>query len=240
MSYLGEVMEVTPQWCAGPTMILIDSGAFTHTCPRWFCDHLPIEQSAPRMRAVTASGKPLSFYGVRRVRARTWCNREIIFEFQVSDVTRPIASVGLLRHRGHPVSFGRWPHIIIAGEPTPLVEAANLFYLPVALPGERLPPMLVEQMQRQMATLQDNRMLQAAIGVSPQIKLFEYCCGAESLLSQWFLDHGYLAQRLCLPDHDMSRQCNVEALVRELSERIAQHQFTAVWTALPCTPWCSW
>ena len=119
MSYLGEVMEVTPQWCAGPTMILIDSGAFTHT-----------------------------FYGVRRVRARTWCNREIIFEFQVSDVTRPIASVGLLRHRGHPVSFGRWPHIIIAGEPTPLVEAANLFYLPVALPGERLPPMLVEQMQR--------------------------------------------------------------------------------------------
>eukprot|EP00972_Heterocapsa_arctica_P032364 4770603-Heterocapsa_arctica.AAC.1 len=71
-------------------LLMIDSGACMSTCPRTWCSWSPIQPLVNTPRAVTATGSPLTVYGARRVRCRSWHGLEFELEFVVSDVTRPI------------------------------------------------------------------------------------------------------------------------------------------------------
>eukprot|EP00972_Heterocapsa_arctica_P031282 4605308-Heterocapsa_arctica.AAC.1 len=78
-------------------------------------------------------------------------------------------------------------------------------------------------------------------GMEPKkIKLFEYCCADNTLLSSWFLAHRQEAARLLLPHDDMSKMSSARRLLAELRARVQEGRHSVVWIALPCTPWSSW
>eukprot|EP00972_Heterocapsa_arctica_P095895 14149171-Heterocapsa_arctica.AAC.1 len=41
--------------------------------------------------------------------------------------------------------------------------------------------------------------------VENPIKVYEYCCADDSMITKWFRAHGHEAERLMLPDNDMSK-----------------------------------
>eukprot|EP00972_Heterocapsa_arctica_P111268 16382040-Heterocapsa_arctica.AAC.1 len=44
-------------------MVLVDSGAYTHVCPKSFASLLPMRRSTSGREALTADGRPLRRYG---------------------------------------------------------------------------------------------------------------------------------------------------------------------------------
>eukprot|EP00972_Heterocapsa_arctica_P000424 60427-Heterocapsa_arctica.AAC.1 len=48
-------------------MVLVDSGAYTHVCPKSFACSLPMRRSTNEREALTADGRPLQRYGDRDV-----------------------------------------------------------------------------------------------------------------------------------------------------------------------------
>eukprot|EP00972_Heterocapsa_arctica_P024800 3657915-Heterocapsa_arctica.AAC.1 len=47
-------------------------------------------------------------------------------------------------------------------------------------------------------------------------KLFEYCCAPDTLLAAWLLAHRQEAERLTLPDNDMSTMGAAQKLLAAL------------------------
>eukprot|EP00972_Heterocapsa_arctica_P096241 14199306-Heterocapsa_arctica.AAC.1 len=72
---------------------MIDSGACMSTCPKAWCGCSQLLPLTDAPKAVTATGSPLTVYGARRVRCRSWHGLEFELRFIVSDVTRPIVAV---------------------------------------------------------------------------------------------------------------------------------------------------
>ena len=168
------------------------------------------------MAATTADGSPITDYGQRVVEYRVRDGPLARTAFHVMNVRKPILSVGLLEERGHVVRFGPNPYLQIGGRRCELVRQGNLYYLPVevcpssAAPGRR------------------------------GWKLFEWCCEPDSELSAWMKCHGEEAQRLCLPNYDMSKEDVVAKVVRQIVTDEQDGYNVAVWISLPCTPWTTW
>ena len=115
------------------------------------------------------------------------------------------------------------------------MERGNLFYLPVSLDVTKPLAFPAEVVGCLSA-------VKGAVGPqqAENWKFFEYCCAGDSALTQWFMQRGLAAQRLGLPDHDMSQRHEIDNLVQELKRRALQKQRSMVWAALTCTPWCAW
>ncbi len=56
-----------------PRLLLVDSGAFVHTCPKEEFPKVPIKRGGKQVPgAVVADGRPLRFYGTKTVNFKTF------------------------------------------------------------------------------------------------------------------------------------------------------------------------
>ncbi len=162
-----EVLNVSPP---DFMMLTIDSGSFLCTCPRDWCAWLPTQTmkgSGPR--ALAANGAQLTFYGTRMVKCRAWGGLELAVRFHVSDVTRPIVSVGVLRRQGIYADFSGQPALLVRGNRVPMVERGNLFYLPVSVEA----PAVTDSQHGLVAAMTEETPMCAAVGGST-MKFVEY------------------------------------------------------------------
>eukprot|EP00972_Heterocapsa_arctica_P086637 12771465-Heterocapsa_arctica.AAC.1 len=120
-----------------PRLLLIDSGAFIHTCPRGEYPGSPMEPIIDKPGAIVADGRALKLYGSKKVHFETANGTNLIVNFYVSEVSRSILSVGQLKRDGCDVDFVGCPSMRISDTVVPLYERSNLFYLPMRLRGER-------------------------------------------------------------------------------------------------------
>ena len=223
-----------------PRLLLVDSGAFIHTCPKEEFPEIPIKtddkKNAPG--AVVADGRPLHFYGTKTVNFKTFGDYDIKVKFFVSDVNRVILSVGQLKKDGHDVDFCGKPSIGVGQHRVALCDKGNLFHLPVRLPDERWSMSCNEHLAHQAMSVGGE--INIVAPKNNDWKFFEYCCASDSLLASWFQRRGVEVQRLCLPDHDMSNDYEAKKLTDEIEDRTKRGLHSFVWIALTCTPWCQW
>eukprot|EP00972_Heterocapsa_arctica_P010354 1521380-Heterocapsa_arctica.AAC.1 len=67
------------------------------------------------------------------------------------------------------------------------------------------------------------------VDYTKNVKLFECCCAPDSLLAAWFLAHGQGAERLTLPDNDMSFMGAARRLLAALRGRAIDGRRSLVW-----------
>eukprot|EP00972_Heterocapsa_arctica_P012291 1802851-Heterocapsa_arctica.AAC.1 len=82
---MAEVFSVEKFSSGVGVLITIDSGACMSTCPKAWCGWSQIVPLIDVPKAVTATGKPLTVYGMRRARCRSWNGLEFELKFVVSD-----------------------------------------------------------------------------------------------------------------------------------------------------------
>ena len=199
-------------------MFLLDSGSCVHACPKEFAAWHGLAPHANKVSANTADGSPIKDYGQRAIKYRAEGGLNAQTTFHVMNVKRPILSVGVLECEGFPVSFGKNPNIIFGPHKCSLVKVGNLYYLPVKLDTD----------------------ISAALTEKRSTMLYEWCCEPDSKLSQWFIDHGHGARRLCLPKYDMSKVEVVEAITRQMLLDERRGYTIVMWASLPCTRWSTW
>ena len=128
--------------------------------------------------------------------------------------------------------IGPQPYLQRGGTRIPLMVHGGLCYLPVTLPteeaawDEHVIAMVQSKVDRQPAQL--------------PWRVFEFCCGPESLLSKWFLDHGVRATRFGYPRRDARVRADVHQLAQEIKEALEAGAFVLFWSSIPCSAWCSW
>ena len=116
MNIISKVHNVDPRNSDSRMLLLIDSGACLSVCPRAWCSWLPTRPTMNTPQAVTATGKPLVFYGIRTVPRATWANVQLNLEFYVADVTQPIVAVADLQAKEILPDFGEHPALIYGEE----------------------------------------------------------------------------------------------------------------------------
>eukprot|EP00972_Heterocapsa_arctica_P028575 4204313-Heterocapsa_arctica.AAC.1 len=124
-------------------------------------------------------------YGTRRVNCTTWYGENFDLTFVVSDVSRAIVAVGDLLDQGFVPDFREPAGLVRSGRRLPLVMAGALYYLPVHI--ERAS-------SKQMSNVDNCATVYVNALVDNPIKLYEYCCSEDSLLTQWFRAHGHEAE----------------------------------------------
>ena len=223
---------VWPRRESNACLVLIDSGACTHVCPRSFAPRVPLMDTPEdgSSRAVTADGRPLTRWGEREVTMVLNDGNHLKATFQVMDVSRPILSVAKLRDGGWSVHFpdekNEAATLEREGTVYELCEQGKLYYLPVHIT------------QKKKVNVQENI---AAVDIEQRPwMLFDWCCEAESRLTDWFRQHGHAAMRLGLPDFDLSDENVVNVVIDMLVEAYRSGFAVVIWAALPCTPWCTW
>eukprot|EP00972_Heterocapsa_arctica_P090024 13281875-Heterocapsa_arctica.AAC.1 len=60
-------MEIGEPNKSEETMIMIDSGSFTHVCPLGFAKQFPLTRAKEKFLALTADGRPITNFGERHV-----------------------------------------------------------------------------------------------------------------------------------------------------------------------------
>ena len=118
-------------------LLLIDSGAFDHVCPKYFAEYAGL---LPRLRddclVVAATGQEVKQYGTRVVGMRTLDNCIAEITFSVMNVTRPILSVSRLCQKGYSLQFaGKKAWLVKRGRALALLQCNGLYFLPVRLLG---------------------------------------------------------------------------------------------------------
>ena len=111
--------------------IMIDSGAATHVCPKWFANNYPLHPLAPGQgpQLRTATNKPIQLYGVRWVYMQAQ-GQPIVIPFYVCDVRDPILSVTRLAEQGFDIRFNDNPTMTHnKGFNVRLLQRSNLYYL---------------------------------------------------------------------------------------------------------------
>ena len=73
-----------------------------------------------------------------------------------------------------------------------------------------------------------------------RVKLYEYCCSADSSLGEWFIQHGMAVRRLGLPEVDLRRPDVVNQVLEEMRRDLLQGWVVLLWVALPCGSWSQW
>eukprot|EP00972_Heterocapsa_arctica_P008818 1293807-Heterocapsa_arctica.AAC.1 len=98
----------------------MDSGSFLHVCSPSFAPEVPVRRDEHQLRAVTANGHALKYYGMKKVALATTGGLILVVDFAVMDVSQPLLSVGELHRRGHDVIFGQSSYLRAAGCDIPL------------------------------------------------------------------------------------------------------------------------
>ena len=113
------------------TLILVDSGADEHVCPRTFGDQGVDTPSTVRMQDV--AGREIRNYGKRQVKFTIGQGEVASACFQVADVRKVVLSVGKLNRAGsHRVVFdtkGSYIEHLRTGKQHPLEQHGNTYYL---------------------------------------------------------------------------------------------------------------
>ena len=110
-------------------VLLVDSGAFDHVCPRDFFPEVPM---VPSPLVLDCHGPApmgailVGHYGEKRVLLRLVNGRKVTITFQVLGVSRPILSAMKLRNRGYSTVIGAQPYLARGLERVPLVVHAGL------------------------------------------------------------------------------------------------------------------
>jgi hypothetical protein len=82
VSELPEAMVI--EGCGDSVLLLVDSGAFAHVCPRNFAPNSPLlASSMPHVVATAADGKALVHHGEKKVPVSMWGTRPALITFQV-------------------------------------------------------------------------------------------------------------------------------------------------------------
>ena len=76
-------------------LLLIDSGAFEHVCPKDFADWFPLTEVKEDLNVIAAGGHRLQMFGERTVRATTLDNGRARIKFKVMAVTRLVKATRL-------------------------------------------------------------------------------------------------------------------------------------------------
>ena len=106
--------------------LLIDSGAYTHVCPKDYAPDLPLE-SVPQLYTVT--NKKIPVYGIKRVPYKQ-DNFRIMIPHYVCDVKCPILSASRLLDGGYGLDFTPRHCTITHGQQQAhLIRHSGLFYL---------------------------------------------------------------------------------------------------------------
>ena len=194
-------------------MLFMDSGSCVHACPKEFVAWHGLGPHTGKVSASTADGNPIKDYGQRAIKYRAEGGLNAQTTFHVMNVRRPMLSVSVLEREGFPVSFGKNPHIIFGQHKCSLVKGGNLYYLPVKL----------------------DTGISAALTETRPMMLYRRCCEPDSKLSQWFIDHGHGARRLCFPKYDMSKVEIVEVITRPRNAPHATQHTTRAGARMPCS-----
>ena len=90
------IMNTASQWCL--ISVLADTGATKHVSPLGVFDAKAIEtdRSKSGHKFYAANGEAIPNKGSQRVHGTTDAGRAIAMEFNVADISRPIASIGEL------------------------------------------------------------------------------------------------------------------------------------------------
>ena len=122
-------------------MLLLDSGAFTHVCPSWFAPHVKMDETDRGPGGVTASGVPLKAQGTKIVPFCLWDGSVLKIRFVVTQVTKPLHSVGEFQRRGWDICFSNRSYLVQGNKVVPLLRRGGLTYLPAQMEqqGRRLP-----------------------------------------------------------------------------------------------------
>ena len=107
-------------------MLLLDSGAYTHVCPKTFAPEIPIVSAAPRVGGLTASGQGLTHIGAKEVNVQVWGGGVMRVKFEVMNVTGPLLSVGELQRQGWDVVFSDHSMLRKHDRTIPLVRRGGL------------------------------------------------------------------------------------------------------------------
>ena len=116
------------------TLLMIDSGAYTHVCPSNFGDWNPIDTSQKSIGLRCANGHEIGHYGRRHVSCYLFGKEkmEITFEFDVCDVKRPILSVHQLCQTGFRITFDRKGAFLSKGpNKLSLISCDGVYFIPV-------------------------------------------------------------------------------------------------------------
>ena len=140
VNIMGEVLSVGDHSLLNQdkVLLMIDSGACMSTCPRSWCPWSPTEPIGIAPKAVTATGAPLTVYGLRRVHCRSG-SIEFELNFILSDVTRPIVSVNDLLKEGLVPCFSPPACLTRKDRQVPLLNVGPLYYLPVEVSKSKRP-----------------------------------------------------------------------------------------------------
>ena len=123
------VFAVVAEANEGKGMLLVDSGAAVHVCPRWYVGSRSIEKSE-RLDLRSANGEPIVSYGAVEVPVQ--CSRDVVarIKFNVADVAKPILSVSKLIEKGYNVCFaGDKSYIERNGKKLYLKAGNGVFYI---------------------------------------------------------------------------------------------------------------
>jgi hypothetical protein len=113
-------------------LLLIDSGAFEHVCPRNFADWFPLVELKNHPSVIAANGQQLEVFGERTIKATMLDNGHAKIKFKVMSVTRPILSVSRLASQGYQVIFNKNPCLVKGQKILKLYTHRGLYFLPVS------------------------------------------------------------------------------------------------------------
>ena len=245
--------------------LLLDSGSYIHVCPWWFAQDVPMIQ-APKIDAITASGKPLKHYGDKVIHLRTKSQNSISCRFHVMNVSRPILSVGRLAQQGHVVKFTPDGAEILYNDGQTrddLTRRGEVYFLQVAVDSTAVTAVQQQPQEspnaelyglqgpsllstgpsgRQGNSQQELQQQQQQQHQQQEHALWEYPCSSESNMTRCFQSHGQKAFRVTKETHDVRRRDTAERVLRHMQEVHRSNPCTTMWLwiALPCTAWCAW
>ena len=222
---------------SGVMYLLVDSGAYDHVCPPTFGDEYPLIAPKINVKAVTADGHIIKYYGERQIPLKLVGDRHALVTFSVMAITRPILSVSRLIEHEFQCCFARQAFLCRHEERFALVKNGGLYYLPACVREvDTLGPPFPELPE--LKKLQARAEVCAVVGMHWSI--FEWCCDPESSLSQWFADHRQEVLRLCLPDWDLEQSSVVRIAGQRIRAALIRQREVLVWISLPCGCWSSW
>lgn len=121
--------------------LTIDSGAAEHVIGPDTLPHIPTqpsEGSKNGVHYVTANGTKMANQGEQVISAKTCSGQACRFKLQVTNVRRPLMSVGRICDAGHRVVFGAnggYIQSVATGERVPFRRDNNVYRLGVTVPG---------------------------------------------------------------------------------------------------------
>ncbi len=115
---------------ADAVLLLVDSGAYEHACPKEFAPWLPLA-TEDEPHVVGPNGGELKIFGERAVGATTMDDSKGQIHFRFMSVTGPILSVSKLVKMGYEVIFTSSPCILNGRRMLMLCQRKGLYFSPV-------------------------------------------------------------------------------------------------------------